>query len=313
MHAAVTEQSTRTLVCSVLFLDIAGYSKQSVSDQVRLKQTFNAVLGQALEQVEVRERVVVDTGDGAALTFLDPESALYVALAILDNVGEMKVRMGINLGPVSLMKDLNGMENVIGDGINVAQRVMSFAGPGQLLVSKTFFDVVAQLSHGYALLFQHAGARTDKHVREHEVYALAEAVREGRRVAEEQAKRRRKPRAGGAEPGGEGRATISDVGTHYLIAGPTRVSVEQAIDGLVRKGCELVSPISNVGAKWLASCARPRLGSVRVETLGLKRVVSGPSREVVEAKVRELMGMGARLVQEIELDGGVWTAVCESQ
>jgi hypothetical protein len=310
----VSEQSNRTLVCSVLFLDIVGYSKQSVTDQVRLKQTFNAVLGEALEQVEAGERVVVDTGDGAAMTFLDPESALYVALAVLDKVGEMKVRMGINLGPVSLMRDLNGMQNVIGDGINVAQRVMSFAGAGQLFVSRSFYEVVSHLSHGYALLFQHEGARTDKHVREHEVYSLAEAVREGRRVAEEQKRRRRRSRGASAEPAGAaGPVTISDVGTHYLISGPTRPSVEHAIDGLVRKGCELVSPISQVGAKWLASCAHPRLGSVRVETLGLKRVISGPSREVVEAKVRELVDMGARLLQEVELDDGVWTAVCESQ
>ena len=309
----MTEQSNRTLVCSVLFLDIVGYSKQSVTDQVRLKQTFNAVLGEALQQVDARERVLVDTGDGAAMTFIDPESALYVALAILDNVGEMKVRMGINLGPVSLMKDLNGMENVIGDGINVAQRVMSFAGAGQLFVSRSFYEVVSHLSHGYALLFQHEGARTDKHVREHELYSLAEAVREGRRVAEDQARRRRRARAAGAEPGAGGAVTISDVGTHYLISGPSRPSVEQAIDGLVRKGCELVSPISQVGAKWLASCAHPRLGSVKVESLGLKRVISGPSRAAVEAKVRELTDMGARLVQEAELDDGVWTAVCESR
>jgi class 3 adenylate cyclase len=309
----VTEQSVRTLVCSVLFLDIAGYSKQSVSDQVRLKQAFNAALGEALEQVEARERVIVDTGDGAAMTFLDPESALYVALAVLDKAGDLKLRMGINLGPVSLMQDLNGMQNVVGDGINVAQRIMSFAGPGQLLVSKSFYDVVSHLSHGYALLFHYEGARTDKHVREHDVYALAEAVREGRRVAEEQARRKRSSRAGRAEQAADGQATISDVGTHYLISGPTRPSVERAIDGLVKSGCELVSPISQVGAKWLASCARPRLGSVRVETLGLKRVVSGPSREVVEAKLRELLDMGARLVQEVELHGGLWTAVCESR
>ena len=56
---------------------------------------------------------MVDTGDGAAVTFLgDPERALYVGLEVFDNVGELPVRMGINLGPVSLMKDLNGLDNV---------------------------------------------------------------------------------------------------------------------------------------------------------------------------------------------------------
>ena len=98
-----TETANRTLVCSVLFIDIVGYSKKGVTEQVRIKRAFNAVLAGALEQVPARERVVVDTGDGAAVTFLgDPEGALFVALAVLDAVGEVPVRMGINLGPVSL-------------------------------------------------------------------------------------------------------------------------------------------------------------------------------------------------------------------
>ena len=62
--------------------------------------------------------------------------------------------------------------NIIGDGINVAQRVMSFARPGQLLVSRSFYEVVSCLSRDYAKLFHHEGSRTDKHVREHEVYAV---------------------------------------------------------------------------------------------------------------------------------------------
>jgi class 3 adenylate cyclase len=65
------------------------------------------------------------------------------------------------------MKDLNDQLNVIGDGINAAQRVMSFAQPNQILVSRSFYEVVACLSHEYEQLFQYLGAHTDKHVREH--------------------------------------------------------------------------------------------------------------------------------------------------
>jgi hypothetical protein len=86
------------------------------------------------------------------------------------------VRIGINLGPVRLVKDLNGQLNIIGDGINVAQRVMSFAAPGQILVSRSYYEVVSRLSKDYEQLFHYEGARTDKHVREHEVYAIAAAI-----------------------------------------------------------------------------------------------------------------------------------------
>jgi hypothetical protein len=74
--------------------------------------------------------------------------------------------------------------NIIGDGINVAQRVMSFARPGQLLVSRSFYEVVSCLSRDYANLFRHEGSRTDKHVRAHEVYAVVGATPGPRRVDE---------------------------------------------------------------------------------------------------------------------------------
>ena len=191
------ESSSRTLVCSVLFLDIVEYSKKAVADQLHLKQAFNQVLGKALEEVPPRDRIILDTGDGAAVTFMgDPEDALFAAMSVRDMSATLSpagmlghggpglpVRMGVNLGPVRLVKDLNGQMNIIGDGINVAQRVMSFARPGQLLVSRSFYEVVSCLSRDYLTLFRHEGSRTDKHVREHEVYSVGGA-RASRRVAE---------------------------------------------------------------------------------------------------------------------------------
>jgi hypothetical protein len=96
---------------------------------------------------------------------------------------EVPVRLGVNLGPVRLVKDLNGQMNIIGDGINVAQRVMSFARPGQLLVSRSFYEVVSCLSRDYLNLFRHEGSRTDKHVREHEVYSVVGGTPTTRRLA----------------------------------------------------------------------------------------------------------------------------------
>jgi len=179
------EGSGRTLVCSVLFLDIAEYTKKPVAEQLQLKQAFNQALGATLEQVAQRDRIILDTGDGAAVTFLgDPEDALFASIAMRDNVVSLSVRLGVNLGPVRLVKDLNGQVNIIGDGINVAQRVMSFAQPGQLLVSRSFFEVVSCLSRDYVTLFHHEGSRTDKHVRDHDVYSVVGGTPATRRFAD---------------------------------------------------------------------------------------------------------------------------------
>ena len=175
----------RTLICSVVFLDIVEYSRKPVTEQIRLKDRFNAVLSDALKGVDAGDRIILDTGDGAAVSFIgDPEDALLMATELRDALArdapdggaQLRTRVGINLGPVSLVKDINNQPNVIGDGINVAQRVMSFAEPGQVLVSRSYHEVVARLSADYAELFHYEGARTDKHIREHEVYALGETM-----------------------------------------------------------------------------------------------------------------------------------------
>jgi len=179
------ESSSRTLVCSVLFLDIVEYSKKPVADQLHLKQAFNQVLAKALDAVPSRDRIILDTGDGAAVTFMgDPEDALFAAMGVRDAADTLPIRLGVNLGPVRLVKDLNGQMNIIGDGINVAQRIMSFSTPGQLLVSRSFYEVVSCLSRDYLRLFRHEGSRTDKHVRDHEVYSVVGGAPDSRRVSQ---------------------------------------------------------------------------------------------------------------------------------
>ena len=180
------DTANRTFICSVVFIDLVGYSKKPVTEQIRLKTSLTNNLSEAIKDIPVNDRIILDTGDGAAISFLgDPEDALFVTLSLREAMvrenmtatmveasGEDSVRMGINLGPVKLVKDINGHPNIIGDGINVAQRIMSFARPGQIVVSRSYYDVVSNLASEYAKLFHYEGSRTDKHVREHEIYVV---------------------------------------------------------------------------------------------------------------------------------------------
>ncbi len=180
------DQANRTFICSVVFIDLVGYSKKPVAEQIRLKTSLTNNLSEAIKDIPVNDRIILDTGDGAALSFLgDPEDALFTTLSLreamvrenqsatqIEQSGEDAIRMGINLGPVKLVKDINGHPNIIGDGINVSQRIMSFARPGQIVVSRSYYDVVSNLASEYAKLFTYEGSRTDKHVREHEIYVV---------------------------------------------------------------------------------------------------------------------------------------------
>lgn len=172
---------SKTIMCSVLFLDIVEYSRKSVAGQISLKERFAGYLSAAISSVPIADRIILDTGDGAAINFIgDIEDALRAVLSLRESLlnedpnvdPPLRLRMGINLGPVRMVMDINGQPNVVGDGINVAQRIMGFAEPGQILVSRSYCDAVSRLSPQYAGLFHFMGSRTDKHVREHEVYVV---------------------------------------------------------------------------------------------------------------------------------------------
>jgi class 3 adenylate cyclase len=246
------EQPSRTLVCSIVFLDIVEYSTKPVAEQLLLKQAFNKLLSAALEHVPGRDRVVLDTGDGAGITFLgDPEDALFVAMSLrasarAEATGAISIRVGINLGPVRLVKDINGQMNIIGDGINVAQRVMSFAQSGQLLVSRSFYEVVSCLSLDYASLFSYVGARTDKHVREHEVYSVGIGTDAARRVIET-GSRRVAPR--GATPRLIGELTdVRPFGVHRMALLGTPLVFALMVGGGVAVRAQMNPPESPAAA-----------------------------------------------------------------
>jgi class 3 adenylate cyclase len=179
------KRNNRTWLSSVLFMDIVDYSKLPDDQQVQVKQNFSTLVVDALKGLPEEDCIKLDTGDGMALCYLGaPEDILYVAIGLRDAFIQVKsicatcysVRLGINLGPIKIMEDINGNRNTIGDGINAGQRIMSFAEPNQLLVSRTYYDIVSCLSKENPKLFSYLGVHNDKHVREHVVYEVVSSA-----------------------------------------------------------------------------------------------------------------------------------------
>lgn len=170
-----------TLQCAIVFLDLVGYSARPVDDQVMIKKRLNLLLKRILRHVPADQRLAIDTGDGAAVCFLgEPLVALQSALLLRDLLAQrygsaLALRIGLHLGAVRVVPDVNGARNVVGDGINVAQRIMDFALPGQVLLSKDFHDAVVLGSLPPACAFQDAGLHQDKHGRTHALYRVEDA------------------------------------------------------------------------------------------------------------------------------------------
>lgn len=183
--------ASRTFIGSVVCVDLVGYSKRTVAQQGEIKKAFNKLLMQVLKRVPPEDRIILDTGDGAAISFLgDPEESLAIGLKLRDTLNGAAdklggaepdsgpVRIGINLGPLRVAVDMNGHPKIIGDGINVAEKICAFAHPGQIVVSRPFHDMVSRISDKHTKIFHYEGVRTDKNVRDHEIYSVIPAVAE---------------------------------------------------------------------------------------------------------------------------------------
>ena len=151
-YAAPVFDPDQLQVAHVLFLDIVKYSTLPMEEQRDLLRELQDLVRQTehfLEAEKRRELVALPTGDGMALVFFgDPTVAAECSLEIARAIGDhpkLKLRMGLHIGPVYRVNDINKNLNVSGGGINLAQRVMDAGDAGHILLSSGMADVLTQV------------------------------------------------------------------------------------------------------------------------------------------------------------------------
>jgi TolB-like protein/tetratricopeptide (TPR) repeat protein/class 3 adenylate cyclase len=156
-------------IAHLLLLDVVGYSKLLVEEQVSLVQELTEIV-RATECFRNAARngklIRVPTGDGMALAFFSsPEEPARCALEIsraLQTRPQTQLRMGIHSGPVKRIVDVNEKTNVAGSGINVAQRVLDCGDAGHILLSAHIAEDLIEVGHWRAHLHD-LGACEVKH------------------------------------------------------------------------------------------------------------------------------------------------------
>src|SRR5579871_3469246 len=136
-------------MASVLFIDIVSYSLGSIDEQTELLTMLQQIVRDTAEyQAAYPKQALLSlpTGDGMALVFLrDPIGPANCALEIAASLRkhpELRVRMGLHIGPVHRHADIRENDNVVGGGINIAQRVMDCGDAGHILVSQQVAEVL---------------------------------------------------------------------------------------------------------------------------------------------------------------------------
>jgi len=146
-------------IAHLLLIDVVGYSKLLVNEQIELLQELNQIV-RSTECFRVAEAGGklnrVPTGDGMALLFFhSPEEPARCALELsrtLQDHAQIHVRMGIHSGPVNRVTDVNDKTNFAGAGINIAQRVLDCGDAGHILLSGHVAEDLTEYRHWHPYL-----------------------------------------------------------------------------------------------------------------------------------------------------------------
>ena len=138
-------------VAHILFMDIVSYSTLLMDEEATVLDDLQAAVrsSQAFQSaVAANELVILPTGDGMALAFFgSPEAPMFCAIEIakyLKQDPNLGLRMGLNTGPVYRILDIEEHLNIVGGGINIAQRVMDCGDGGHILLSREIAEVLLQ-------------------------------------------------------------------------------------------------------------------------------------------------------------------------
>jgi TolB-like protein/class 3 adenylate cyclase/Tfp pilus assembly protein PilF len=141
-------------IAHLLLIDVVGYSKLLVNEQIELLQELNQIVRgtECFRAAETSGKLIrVPTGDGMALLFFrSPEEPVRCALEVsraLQDHSRIQLRMGIHSGPVNRVTDVNDKTNFAGAGINVAQRVLDCGDAGHILLSGHIAEDLAEYRH----------------------------------------------------------------------------------------------------------------------------------------------------------------------
>jgi KaiC/GvpD/RAD55 family RecA-like ATPase/class 3 adenylate cyclase len=159
------------------FIDIVGLSNPSLSvkKQIDKIEILNKLMGLCDAFAKAKEKkIVLPTGDGMAIGFfMNPESPLQLAVQLHSklrtyNRGKsygdlLGVRIGLGSGPVFIVNDINGNQNVWGPGIILARRVMDIGDNSHILLSNTMAESLIALKDEYKMMLKPIGDYQIKH------------------------------------------------------------------------------------------------------------------------------------------------------
>jgi len=138
-EAGVRTRSPRSLG-AIVFADLTGYTRLTEEAGDAVAASVSLTLAQLVKEVAIRHdgEVVKMLGDGVCFHFRRPTDAVLASLETVETVeprGLPPAHIGVNAGPV-----IYDEGDYFGRTVNIAARIASEAGPGQVLVGRAVVD-----------------------------------------------------------------------------------------------------------------------------------------------------------------------------
>lgn len=152
-----------TSVLAIVFTDIANST--ALREQLgevyyeRLREEYDSGFSRIIENEE-GGAVVKSTGDGALAVFAEPSTAVERCLQVQRELGghpHFKLRIGIDMGQVSVKAAQGIVRDVFGRHVNRAARIESLAEPGHVLTSFHIFDCAVGWLKGGSIQWHNHG------------------------------------------------------------------------------------------------------------------------------------------------------------
>lgn len=137
----------------IFFCDIIGYSKLEPINQYECHAQLTRIIRSCLDKLNAKlleDVIALPTGDGLILNFIKPEPDIHLRMALLvleiltkynnNTYWPIKLRIGINTNVDSIVIDVNNKKNIVGKGINLAERITNLSTHGRILMHKRVFE-----------------------------------------------------------------------------------------------------------------------------------------------------------------------------
>jgi class 3 adenylate cyclase len=136
--ASRSERILATLVCTDVVDSTATASRVGPAAWRTMLTELNAASRRQIDKY--RGKVAANTGDGLISIFDGAERGVRCAMAISEEAAKLglRLRCGVHTGEVELIPD-----NVRGVAVHIVSRVTGLGGPGEVLVSGTTYELVA--------------------------------------------------------------------------------------------------------------------------------------------------------------------------